>query len=252
MIGSYYEAHALDPIKSLGNVSPQASLAHEAIRNLLMGPVGQFAPWGEQTVSGWRPIAQPPYNYSIFPINAQTLTQAERQASGNPVGVIGALFSVPVPLRDVDAMFSEGPYEAFRGEAIYRLDDTKPVPTPQFLYFGKLMNEGAHDGTGSYRALDQSVTESGGTLVFVLPTDRVGTERGAPRVPLETAIAAELAAPNGPASLPQVPTNAAADPTVIPDGSAAPTDATKGDAYHFVVGSVGLVGGVFLGYYLAR
>ena len=192
MIGSYYEPFPLDPIKGLANVSSQASLAHEALQSLLMGTLGRFVPWAEQTVSGWQEITSPGQNYDVFPLNAETLKRAEDLAAGSAVGMIGALFRAPVPLRVVDELFAKGPYHVVKGEAIYRVDDEKPTPTPQFLYFGVLSDEGTHDGYGTYDALEQAVTAAGGELVFVLPSERTGEERAAPVAPASTAIVAEL------------------------------------------------------------
>lgn len=208
MIGSYYQAQRFDPIGVLGNVSAQASLAHEAIVQYLAGPIGRFAPWGEQTVNGWQEIMPPEYNYSIFPIGAQTLSRAEQSAFGNPVGIVGIMFREPRPLKYVDELFTEGPYEAFAGYVVFRLDDKKRLPTAEFLYLGKLADEGSHDGMGSYGKMERAVKAAGGVLVYALPEGRSGSERTVPPGAIESAVAASMGVdvPVGP----EVPYNPAA------------------------------------------
>lgn len=242
MIGAYYKAQALDPIKGLGAVSAQASEAHEAMRSLVMGPIGRFAPWGEQTVEGWKEIS-PSFNYSLFPINAQTLAQAEQMAVGNPVGLIGVLFRMPVPLQDVDAVVQQGPYQVVKGEAVYRLEDTQPTPTPEFLYFAQLMDDGEREGNETYTKLEQAVAASGGTLVFVVPEARSGLERPAPAVPLETAVGAKLGVPE---------TQAVIAPQSAPAPEPTATHSGLTDLQIYVLGGVGLLTGAFVGFQLLR
>lgn len=240
MIGAYYEAQPLDPIGALGEVSSQASLAHEAIRPLLMGTLGQFAPWAEQTTEAFQKL-DPEVNYNLFPINAATLTEAERRALGSPVGMVGMIFRAPMPLDSADALLSQGPYDLARAEVLYRLDDEKPTPTPFFFYIGTLMDEGDHDGQGTYQKLEGAVRERGGTLVFIVPTARTGDERAAPDA------AASIASPLQPGQ--------EFDPTVsaesiAPQASASP--AASGTVRQTLVGALGLVGGVFVGYKIFR
>lgn len=238
MIGAYYETQPLDPIKGLADVSTQASHAHEAIRPLLKGTIGSFAPWGEQTTTGWEDYSAPAHNYTLFPMNAATLRQAESAASGNPVGMIGVLYRSPAPLEAVDDVMSQGPYEVIRGEAIYRLDDRQPLPTPQFLYLGKLMDEGEHDGRGSYEALEVAVKDTGGELVFVEPTDRTGIERPLPTAPLSVVV------PMTQGEREMVAQNAAVTSPVPPS--------VTGGLTSLVAGVVGLAGGAFAGYHLFK
>lgn len=239
MIGSYYQSFPQDAVRGLANVSTQASLAHEALQSLLMGTLGRYVPWAEQTVSGWKDILVPNQNYDLFPINAESLQRAEDMAQGNPVGMIGILFREPVPMRVVDDLFATGPYQAMRGEAVYRVDDDKETPTPQFLYFGALMDEGTHDGYGSYEALEQTVEAAGGKLVFVMPSDRGGEERSHPTLPASTVIVAS-----------QAPNPGASNPAVEPEDPAA-SSSTHGPGY-YVGAVVSLLGGAFVGYHVFR
>lgn len=248
MIGAYYEAQLVDPIKALGSVSPQASTAHEAMMSLVMGPVGRFAPWGEQTTAGWKEIESPSYNYTLFPINAQTLAQAEQMAVGNPVGLIGVLLRVPMPMSDVDAVVQQGPYKVLRGEAVYRLDDKQPTPTPEYLYFAQLMDDGEREGNETYGALEQAVASIGGTLVFVLPEGRSGQERAAPEMPLEAAVAAKLGVPEAQAALEPSPTLAPLEPSAPSQQSSAGLT----DMQLYVLGAVGLLTGAFVGFQVLR
>lgn len=260
MLGSYYEAHTLDPIKALGAVSDQASLAHEAIREFLMGPIGRFAPWATQTLNGWQVIVYPEYNYSIFPINSNTLRAAEDAAMGNPVGMIGILFRQPMPMNAVDELFAAGPYEAARGEVVYRLDDMKEVPTAQFLYLGKLGDEGKHDGYGTYEAMEAAVMKAGGTLVFAMPTERTGAERAVADGTLESAVAATMGqevpvSPTDPGTAPIAPESPAQYAPELapepPDTYLAP-QTSGGGAAGLVVGFMGLAVGGLVGYYAVR
>lgn len=250
MLGAYYESHPVDPISALGNVSAQASLAHEAIREFLRGPIGRFAPWGEQTVNGWNEIVKPEYNYSIFPISAATLRAAEQKAVGNPVGVVGILFRQPVPLDEVEKLFGAGPYEVFQGEVVYRVDDDKAIPTAEFLYLGKLYDEGKHDGLGTYEAMEAAVTAAGGKLVFALPYAPTGMELEAPAGTLESAIAMTMGIPAPPAEV-VVPAEIETFAPAPAADQAAPAS-SSGSLYTGVVGFIGLVGGAVVGYYAMR
>lgn len=267
MLGAYYEAHTLDPIGALGNVSGQASLAHEAIREFLAGPIGRFAPWAEQTVDGYNEVVTPEYNYSIFPIGANTLRAAEQKAVGNPVGVVGILFRAPAPLEEVDKLFGAGPYELFQGEVVYRVDDDKAVPTPQFLYLGKLYDEGTHDGLGTYEAMDAAIKAAGGRLVFALPYSPSGMETSPPAGTVYSAINATMTddVPAGPIVTtpeeyvvpaeveqfaPGEPVPGEPLPEPLPASASAP--ARSSSLYAGVVGFIGLVGGAALGYYAVR
>lgn len=284
MFGSYYEAQRFDPISAFGAVSGQASLAHEAIVEFLAGPIGRFAPWGEQTLNGWQEIVKPEYNYSIFPINAETLRRTEQRAFGNPVGVIGIMFRYPVPLSEVDKLFTEGPYEGFAGYAVYRLDDQKRMPTAEFLYLGKLADEGKTDGSSSYEAMDRAVKRAGGVLVYALPEGRTGAEREVPEGTLQTAVAAtmgeevlETTVPLGPtpAAPPLLPSSTSPTPFVpspaatlpaaraaeLPPTTRVPTvpttapvtsAAASSSSGAFAIAAVGLLGGVALGYYVVK
>lgn len=178
-LGAYYQAQLLDPIGALGQVSAQASLAHEALRSKLMSPSGDYAVWATQEMTGWTPRA-PDYNYRAYPVNAAMLREAERDAMGSPVGLVAAIFSSPMPLEVADALFAEGPYTLSHAEVVYRLDDRESVPTPWFLYWGSLSDEGKTDGYGSYEALEQAIARADGSFVFVVPSSRTGQERPHP------------------------------------------------------------------------
>lgn len=238
MIGSYYESRPVDPLRGLGNVSSQASLAHEAVSTLLMGTLGRFAPWGEQTVGGWQDYRTVTQNYDIYPMNAQTLEKAEALAFGNPVGLVGALLSTPVPLKVIDQAFTQGPYQVVRGEAIYRIDDMGEPPRAAFLYLGTLMDEGTHDGRGSYQAMEQALANLGARLVYVEPGARSGTERPLPTTPLEVAVPLELGEP-------VVTTTAlpAAEPS---EASSSEQKSNRGA--ELAVGAIGIALGAMLGY----
>src|SRR3972149_8262571 len=80
-LGAYYQAQLLDHIGALGQVSAQASMAHEALRSKLMSPSGDYAVWATQEMTGWTPRA-PDYNYRAYPVNAAMLREAERDAMG--------------------------------------------------------------------------------------------------------------------------------------------------------------------------
>jgi hypothetical protein len=229
-LGAYYQTQLLDPIKGLGAVSAQASLAHESLRPLLMGPSGNYAAWAAQDATGWTSIT-PKYNYRAYPINAKTLRQAEAESLGNQVGLVAAVFSRPITLNEAELLFATGPYSFSHAEAVYRLDDREAIPRPYYLYWATLADEGENDRYGSYEQLEDAIVSSQGEFVFVMPDERTGKERPHPTVDVNSVLPG--LAPSAPSAPTTVPTTAPVQPAATHYSQTRPS---------FVV--LGIVGGL--------
>lgn len=236
-LGAYYPTQLLDPIQGLGEVSSQASLAHETIRRYLKGPSGNYAPWATQGATAWTPIGVPQFNYRAYPINASTLQRVENESFSNPVGLVAAVFPHPLSLNQADALYSAGPYVFSHGEAVYRLDDETEPPRPWFVYWGSLANEGDKDIHGSYPELEATIVHAGGAFVFIIPEKRSGSERAHPQVDVSTTMPPLTSSPS------QVHTQ---------PSSPAPTKQQQTSAPSvWVLGAVGVFA-AYLGYQLVR
>lgn len=243
-LGAYYPTHQLDPIQGLGDVSEQASLAHETIRRYLKGPSGNYAPWATQGATSWTPIVEPEFNYRAYPINASTLRRVEAESFSNPVGLVAAVFPQAISLHQADALYSSGPYVLSHGEAVYRLEDGGEPPRPWYLYWGALANEGDKDIYGSYGDLERAIVQAGGEFVFILPDQRSGNERPHPTVDVATylpALTSEQAEQQQQQTAPVAPTAPSTPQTQ--QVSSAPS--------LWVLGGVGIFA-AYLGYQLVR
>lgn len=240
-LGAYYPTQLLDPIQGLGEVSSQASLAHETIRRYLKGPSGNYAPWATQGPTSWTPILEPEFNYRAFPINASTLRRVEAESFSNPVGLVAAVYAQPLSLHQAEMLYSSGPYVLSHGEAIYRLDDGSEPPRPWFVYWGALANEGDKDIYGSYEDLERAIVQSGGEFVFILPDERTGNERPHPTVDVTTYLPALTSQ--------QVEEQPVPSPVVQP--SPAPVQQASSAPSMWVLGGVGIFA-AYLGYSLVR
>lgn len=240
-LGAYYPTQLLDPIQGLGQVSDQASLAHETLRKYLHGPSGNYAPWASQGPTSWTPITTPEFNYRAYPINAATLRRTEDESFSNPVGLVAAIYTQPLSLHQADGLYSNSPYEFSHAEAIYRLDDGGEPPRPFFVYWGALADEGSKDIYGSYEDLERGIAQSGGEFVFVIPDARRGNERLHPTVDVSTYLP--------PLTSGQMQSQVQSQPSA--PATPAPTQKQSSAPSVWVLGLVGIFG-AYVGYNLVR
>lgn len=241
-LGAYYAAHLLDPISGLGVVSSQASLAHEAIRPMLRGPSGNYRAWGVQEPTGFRP-SDVDVVYRTFPVNASTLAAAEREAMGNPVGLVAAVYPSALTLGQAAALFAEGPYEFSHAEVVYRVEDTSGTPRPWFLYWGALADEGTRDASTSYDALESAIAISGGEFVFVLPAEPPEGLGPRPRMDVSSASTAPMQAPGAPSSPTSTPAIAPAPPAPQAEPGPAQSSTRPSLVVLGIVGALGVAAG---------
>lgn len=219
--------HHYDPmvaIEGFGDEHPPMNLglAEQTFLELIRAvhritPLGVFAPWGVQTGSvSWQTLPAPEYNVVVYPVSNALVQQAEKEAFGAEIAVVGVLAPKPVAKDIADEAFIGTPFELLQSEAVYRLDDPQPSPRLYYLFTAKRRDDFT-DQNGGKGNLDAVAARLGGQLVYPLQTPRTGQERPAPSAPVDTAIAAQ--------QMPVAPAPAPAPRGTVPTVARAPRSA---------------------------
>lgn len=196
VLGAYYGAHDNEPIAGLG-ASDQFAVQtlQELVQGLIPGvpalsPLGVFAPWAKQDGAIDWVSAPPDHNQLIYPLTDQHVAAVKAATFGHELPMLAVLTANPMTLAKAEAAFDNTAYRFSGVEAIYSLDDKKPVPTIYFLYLGEVRDPG--DPGGGKSAVSTAAQLLGGKLVSALPIPRTGTERSHPAVSFNLALSAQV------------------------------------------------------------
>jgi hypothetical protein len=154
---------------------PATTFATETLLGLLRGrrpgfpheapPVGVFVPWAKKTGDiDWEDIRKPDHELIVYPLADAELRETANASGGHPVGWVGVLARSMALPAVVDTAFDGSAYELEAVDAVYLASDPKEVPSPFYLYLGKLRED------ERVRVSTSAVAERlGGRLVFPLP-----------------------------------------------------------------------------------
>ena len=188
MLGAYYGTRPLQRIAGLGAVAEQSmnDVALSTIQALLqrVTPLGTFVPWAGQVGEiDWKVVA-PDTRYALYPVTSDLLTAVETAAFGQPVGFVVALSAQQLSLASATSLFNGTPFEYFSTDAVYNVADTKPAPTIQFVYWGRLRADA--QTVGSYNNLEKQAQNLGVQLAFPV---YVNVPAGATQPPIDFSLA---------------------------------------------------------------
>ena len=216
MIGAYYETKALQPFNGIGALGAPMTMNDEATQAMAslfatLSPPTTVIPWAvlDESTGQWSSGA-PSYRYQLYLVNAAALDTAQRMAFGQPVGFVCVLDAV-AHARPSD-LFDGTPWEYFETDAVYDESDAGDPPRIKFLYWGKLRDEGAVQGTAS--TLEAQVKTIGGQLVYPLNLSVTGM-RPLPATSFDVALQRQFGVPPS--------TSAASSVPLSPSQSTAPS-----------------------------
>jgi hypothetical protein len=125
--------------------------------------IGVYTPWAEQeTDANWRELGKVDTNVALFPY--ASVGQALQAFGLGQPGFVAILSMAPLSLGLAEAAFAQTPYKLFSGMAVYRQDDAKTRPTPEYLYWGQLRDPG--DPMGGNSSVELSASSVGAQVVF--------------------------------------------------------------------------------------
>ncbi len=125
--------------------------------------LGIYTPWAEQvTDSKWTELGKVDTNVALFPF-AQVGQALASFGLGQP-GFVAILSKAPLSLGLAEAAFTQTPYKLFSWLAMYRQDDTKSTPSPEYVYWGQLRDPG--DAMGGNSSVELSASSVGAQVVF--------------------------------------------------------------------------------------
>ena len=123
-----------------------------------------LTPWAEQVSDiQWNEIHQPP-EFNVTAYEYGLVEYAMRSFGMGPAGFVAVLTPRWLTLGQAEAMYTGTPYKLFSGQAVYRQDDSAPLPTAFFLYWGQLRDPGDQSGGGG--SVDTAAASVGGTLLW--------------------------------------------------------------------------------------
>lgn len=125
--------------------------------------IGVYTPWAEQeTDAKWRELGKVDTNVALFSYAA--VGQALQAFGLGQPGFVAILSKAPLSLGLAEAAFQQTPYKLFSGMSVYRQDDPKTRPTPEYLYWGQLRDPG--DPMAGNSSVELSAASVGAQTVF--------------------------------------------------------------------------------------
>lgn len=170
-----------------------AGLAVEALRRTLDAttagaPLGVYVPWGKRQGGVTWTTEPGGADIIVYPLTDALIRAATAEAFGNEPPWIGVLAPQPTESGAADAVFNGTRYDLFETQGVYSVEDARPAPQIEFLYWAKL-----HDEVGGGRnSLETLASRLGGRLVFPIEGTDPGRER--PPFPFQFALNQQLAA----------------------------------------------------------
>lgn len=118
-------------------ISPQvAELLRDLTTSLGLPDAGVVTPWaGRLGDLEWKEIVSPDTNIATFELTDAKIAEATEVLFGQPLPFVTVLTGELQAVSELHRILEESPYELFETQAVYRQDDSDPVPRILFLHW---------------------------------------------------------------------------------------------------------------------
>lgn len=178
------------------SVQPQvAELLRDVAEALGLPKAGVVTPWaGREGDLAWKEITSPDTNVALFQITDAKIAEATDVLFGTPLPFVVVLTKAPASIPELQRVVRDSPYDLFETQAVYRQDDTQPVPDIYYLHWLRVKD--VADIPRDAKSMDIVAQDMRGDLMFgqQVPVES-STVREAPAISFEDALQTDVSEP---------------------------------------------------------
>ncbi len=208
----------------LGAVMPNSLLTafSDIIEDNGLKQVALVTPWAQrESDAGWTKLTKAPEtNVAIFDINDAKVNAIE-EATGQPLPFLAVLTAIPQSTEQVRKALLDTAYDYYETQAVYRQDDTRPVPEILYLHWALRRSQGSDKGG---KSMASAAGDMGGKLFFAQQVPYTA-QREFPSLDFDTAINLQLSQQNASQEAPIVVVDTTNPTAPVPVVTAAPEPA---------------------------